>query len=384
MPHSRVGVFAPERSGHRGFGLIRKATMDFVVNDSLRQSARVKTRAAEAGGHQVLQAARHLAACLARGGRAYVVGNGGSAADAQHFAAEFTGRFHRLREPLPVVALTTDTSVLTSVGNDFGFEEVFARQIEALGRPGDVLFAISTSATSENVVRAAETARRRGVLVVGLTGCRVGELDRHCDLMLKVPSAVTARVQECQMTFLHIICDLTERILLEPGSQGSGPDIQTAAARASIIPEGLLAARNEWRRQELTVVSTNGCFDVLHAGHLDALTRAAAFGDVLVVLLNSDDSVRRAKGHARPVNRSHDRAALLQALGPVDHVCVFEQDDPCAALAELRPDVHCKGEEYAAGLPEQEVVERFGGRMEFLPRTVDVSTTAILAQLEVV
>ncbi len=83
-------------------------------------------------------------------------------------------------------------------------------------------------------------------------------------------------------------------------------------------------------------LSTNGCFDVLHAGHLDALTRAAALGDVLVVLLNSDDSVRRAKGPTRPINLSHDRTALLQALGPVDHVCVFEQDDPCAALAELR------------------------------------------------
>jgi rfaE bifunctional protein nucleotidyltransferase chain/domain len=109
-------------------------------------------------------------------------------------------------------------------------------------------------------------------------------------------------------------------------------------------------------------------------------------GEVLVVLINSDESVRRLKGQARPVNPQQARAVLLRALAPVDHVCVFEQDNPAAALSELKPDVHCKGEEYASGamIPERDVVERFGGRMEFLPRTIDVSTTSILSRLEVV
>jgi rfaE bifunctional protein nucleotidyltransferase chain/domain len=179
------------------------------------------------------------------------------------------------------------------------------------------------------------------------------------------------------MTMLHSICDLTERLLLKAGQ----PDL--AVGERSILGAELRELRGEWRRQGLTVVSTNGCFDVLHAGHLDSLSRAAAFGDVLVVLINSDDSVRRSKGPTRPVNPQAARASLVEALAPVDYVCIFEQDDPAQVLAELKPDVHCKGEEYAdeAMVPERAVVERFGGRMEFLPRTIDVSTTAVLARL---
>jgi len=156
------------------------------------------------------------------------------------------------------------------------------------------------------------------------------------------------------------------------------------AGSASILPTELLELRRSWRAGRLTVVSTNGCFDVLHVGHLDSLTRAAELGDILVVLVNSDASVRRAKGRRRPVNPVQDRVRLLRALAPVDHVCVFDQDDPAAALAELCPDVHCKGEEYAQArhLPERAVVERAGGRMEFLPRTHEVSTTSILSRLD--
>ncbi|MBT0769461.1 SIS domain-containing protein [Kineosporia sp. J2-2] len=353
--------------------------MDIVIAESLRQSARVKTRAVDTAGPQVAEAARRLADCLGGDHRAFIIGNGGSAADAQHFAAEFTGKFQLPRQPLPVLALSTDTSALTCIGNDYGFEAIFSRQVEALARPGDVLIAISTSGNSENVVRAAEVAQENGVFVIGMTGERTGLLDAHADLMIKAPSSSTARIQECQMTMLHIICDLTERILLRAGSP--------AVTTSGLLPHELLEMREEWRRQGLSVVSTNGCFDVIHAGHLDSLSRAASFGDVLVVLINSDESVRRAKGENRPINPQRARAGLLQALGPVDHVFVFEQDDPAEVLAELRPDVHCKGEEYASGrfpVPEKEVVERFGGRMEFLPRTIDVSTTAILDRLEVI
>ncbi len=350
--------------------------MDVFVSEALRQAARVKDRAQAAVGKQTVEAAQRLAACLDRDGRAYVVGNGGSAADAQHFAAEFTGRFYRARRPLPVLALSADTSVLTGISNDFGFDSVFARQVEAFGRQGDVLFAISTSGNSPNMVEAARIARKKGVFVIGMTGQRAAELDMHCDLVLKAPSVVTARIQECQMTLLHIICDLTARILL-------GPHAHRTAGQTTVPPE-LLAIRQEWRRQGLKVVSTNGCFDVLHAGHLDSLSRAAALGDVLVVLVNSDESVRRAKGINRPVNPQHARVALLRALNPVDYVCVFDQDDPVTALAELQPDVHCKGAEYGPELLEREVVERFGGRVELLPRTIDISTTQILDRLEVV
>jgi phosphoheptose isomerase len=324
----------------------------------------------------VITAADLLAECLRAGGTAYVIGNGGSAADAQHFAAEFTGRFTQARRPLPVVALTADSSVLTCIGNDFGFEYVFARQVQALGHPADVLVAISTSGNSPDVIQAARAARRIGMTVIGLTGRIPAELDALSDLVVKVPSAVTARIQECQMTLLHVICDLTERALFP---------VPEPLVQPIVLPSELLAQRQEWRRQGLTVVSTNGCFDVLHTGHLDSLRRAAALGDVLVVLLNSDDSVRRAKGPSRPVNSFQERADLLAALEPVDHVCVFTEDDPSLALTELQPDIHCKGEEYALGheVPERAAVESYGGRMEFLPRRIEDSTTAVLARLEV-
>ncbi len=189
--------------------------MNIVVTESLRQAAQVQTRAASAVGPQVSEAARRLAECLQADRRVYVIGNGGSAADAQHFAAEFTGKYLRPRLPLPVLALTTDTSALTCIGNDYGYDAVFSRQVEAFARPGDILFAISTSGNSVNVIEAARSARRKGVSVIGMTGRAAAGLDAFCDLVLKVPSPVTARVQECQMTILHIICDLTERILLD-------------------------------------------------------------------------------------------------------------------------------------------------------------------------
>lgn len=351
-----------------------------TARESLRQSAQVKRRAMELTAPLVEEAARLLGECLKADGRGFIIGNGGSAADAQHFAAEFTGRFSTSRRPLPVMALTTDTSALTCIGNDFGFDHVYARQIEALGRPGDVLFALSTSGTSKNIVMAAQAARERGVTVIGMTGQAGGPLGAASDLLIEVPSPMTARIQECQMTMLHIICDLTEQHL--------GLRSVPIPEQATIgIPDELISLRSEWRHHGLKVVSTNGCFDVLHAGHLQSLTAAAALGDVLVVLLNSDSSVRRLKGPARPVNSEPARTALLAALQPVDYVYTFEEADPSRLLSFLQPDIHCKGEEYADGLlpvPEAEVVERAGGRMHYLPRVLDLSSTAILDRLEVV
>lgn len=148
---------------------------------------------------------------LRREGRVFLCGNGGSAADAQHLAAEFVGRFLRDRRPLPAVALTTDTSVLTAVANDFDYAEVFARQLAALGRPDDLLIAISTSGDSPNVLRAAEVARRRRIAVIGLTGRTGGKLLPLCDLCLCVPSDATPRIQEMHILVGHVLCEAAER-----------------------------------------------------------------------------------------------------------------------------------------------------------------------------
>jgi D-sedoheptulose 7-phosphate isomerase len=155
--------------------------------------------------------AARVADCIAGGGQVFWMGNGGSAADCQHLAAELVGRFERERRGLPSVALTTDSSILTSVANDYGFESVFARQVEALCRDGDLLVGLSTSGNSANVLRAMERVAGRDVYRVGLTGAAGGRLAEVCDLCLAVPSRVTARVQEAHIVIGHIVCDLVER-----------------------------------------------------------------------------------------------------------------------------------------------------------------------------
>jgi D-sedoheptulose 7-phosphate isomerase len=155
--------------------------------------------------------AERAADCIAGGGRVFWMGNGGSAADCQHLAAELVGRFERERRGLPSIALTTDSSILTSVANDYGFESVFARQVEALCRDGDLLVGLSTSGNSANELRAMERVTGRAVFRVGLTGAGGGRLAEVCDLCLAVPSRVTARVQEAHIVIGHIVCDLVER-----------------------------------------------------------------------------------------------------------------------------------------------------------------------------
>lgn len=154
-------------------------------------------------------------ASLAAGGQLLIGGNGGSAADAQHIAAELTGRFLRERQPIRAMALHVNTSALTAIGNDYGYEYVFARELTAHARPGDVLLAISTSGNSANILRAIEAARQCKVKVIGLTGKSGGQMRTICDLCLCVPSKSTARIQEMHITIGHTICELLEERLAE-------------------------------------------------------------------------------------------------------------------------------------------------------------------------
>ncbi|RMF27897.1 MAG: D-sedoheptulose 7-phosphate isomerase [Bacteroidetes bacterium] len=147
---------------------------------------------------------------IQNGGKILFCGNGGSAADAQHLAAELSGRFYWDRDPLPAEALHTNVSFLTAVGNDYGFEDVFARAVIATGKEGDVLFALSTSGKSKNILHAMETARQRGLKVVGMSGESGGKMAAHADYLLKVPSTDTPRIQECHLLLGHIICELVE------------------------------------------------------------------------------------------------------------------------------------------------------------------------------
>jgi len=163
----------------------------------------------------VVAIAELLVQSLRAGGTVYLCGNGGSAADAQHIAGEFVGRFRRERRALPAVALSTDTSVLTCIANDYDYERIFARQVEALARPGDVLWAFSTSGTSPNVLQAAAAARAKGARVIAFTGRANSPLEARADRCFCAEAALTARSQEIHQLAYHIICDLVEQDLAE-------------------------------------------------------------------------------------------------------------------------------------------------------------------------
>lgn len=151
-----------------------------------------------------------------RGGKVLFCGNGDSAADAQHLAAELSGRFYLDRQPLFAEALHVNTSFLTAVANDYGYEAVFARAVEAMGRPGDLLFALSTSGQSANILGAVRAARERGMAVVGMTGKSGGKLEAACDYLLKIPADKTPRIQEGHILVGHLICELAEAALFQP------------------------------------------------------------------------------------------------------------------------------------------------------------------------
>ena len=162
-----------------------------------------------------------LVGALRGGNKVLVAGNGGSAAEAQHFATELVGRFKREREALAVLALTADTAVLTAIANDYGYAEIFARQVRAVGQPGDVFIGFSTSGESENVIRASSAARQRGMSVVALTGGTPSRLERHADLVVRVPTSDTPLTQELHVILLHLLCDTVEAELAEDTSRGS-------------------------------------------------------------------------------------------------------------------------------------------------------------------
>ena len=162
----------------------------------------------------LVKAVEKCAASLNQGGKLLFAGNGGSAAEAQHFSAEMVGRFLKERRPLPSIALNTDTSAITAIGNDYGYEQVFARQVEALGQPGDVLIALSTSGRSANIVAALKAARAKGLATIGLTGLHPRDMGELADIALKVPSTHTPQIQEGHLVLGHLLCGMVENQLL--------------------------------------------------------------------------------------------------------------------------------------------------------------------------
>ena len=328
----------------------------------------------------VAEAVDTLVSCLAHGGKILAFGNGGSAADAQHLVAELVGRFRRDRRGLPALALTTDSSVLTAVANDLGFADVFARQVCALAVPGDVVIAISTSGRSENVLRGIAAARALGVTTVGIVGPGESLLADSVDHLVAVPGDSVARVQELQLLVEHMLCECVEEIM----ASERPPAVVHRGSRKILDWDELLVRRRAWADSGMVVVWTNGCFDLLHAGHVASLRAARALGDILVVGVNGDAAVEGLKGPGRPVVPAVERLEVVAALEAVDAVVVFEEETPARALEQLRPDVHCKGADWADDrpMPEREVVEAYGGRIVFLPIVEGVSTSDLVRKIE--
>jgi D-sedoheptulose 7-phosphate isomerase len=187
--------------------------MDAIIRDHLRESASVKEQMALRCIGEIRAVAEALLACLRKGGKILLCGNGGSAADAQHMATELVVRLRASseRDALPALSLTTNTSLLTACGNDYGFERIFARQVEAMGQRGDILIGISTSGNSANVIAAFEEARKRGMETILFSGETGGRLKDMADLCILVPSSDTPRIQEGHITVGHILCDLVEK-----------------------------------------------------------------------------------------------------------------------------------------------------------------------------
>lgn len=189
------------------------------IEDTLRESARLKLKVAETLTKEIALAIDLIIMSLENGGRLFIMGNGGSAADAQHLAAELVGRYLREREGYSALALTTDTSILTALGNDYGFEKIFSRQLEALARKGDVLMGLSTSGNSQNIARAFKKGKEMGLTNIGLLGCSGGIIKDLVDLAIIIPSSLTPRIQEAHITVGHIICEGIETILATNGIQ---------------------------------------------------------------------------------------------------------------------------------------------------------------------
>ena len=187
-----------------------------IAKNHLMESIAVKQQCVDILPESLAMAAQLVVQSLMNGGKVLACGNGGSAADAQHFAAELVGRFERERMELPAIAMTTDSSILTAVGNDYSFDDIFSKQVRALGRTGDVLLAISTSGNSVNVVEAVRASQQKEMRIIALTGReggKIAELLHNHDVLLNVPYPRTARIQEVHILIIHALCDMIDTVL---------------------------------------------------------------------------------------------------------------------------------------------------------------------------
>lgn len=317
-----------------------------------------------------------LIATLKQGKKLMVCGNGGSAADAEHLAGELVGRFGYDRPSLPCISLCTPSATFTAISNDYGYENAFARQVQGLGNEGDILLGISTSGNSENIVKAFEMADSKGILKVAMTGSKASKLSEYADICIKAPSALTPRIQEIHGIIIHSLCRAIE-VEIFPKS-----DLTLALDSDKLInKEKIVNFANSIKGYK--TVFTNGCFDIVHPGHIKLLKEARSFGDFLIVGLNTDSSVKRLKGDSRPWHNFEARAEILSALECVDYVIGFEEDTPEALIKTLTPKVLVKGSDYSPdNIVGADWVKKHGGETKVVNLLEGHSTSRIIKNHE--
>jgi D-sedoheptulose 7-phosphate isomerase len=317
------------------------------------------------------KAAHILVKCLKSNNKLLICGNGGSASDAEHMAGEIVGRFGYDRPSLPCISLCTPSATFTAISNDYGYEKVFARQVSGFGNSGDVLIGISTSGNSANIVEAFKTAKELNITTIAMTGSKDSKLSSLADVTLRSGSTKTPRIQEIHSILIHSLCRAVEDEIFNK-------------ATSPALPSKKILSQNEIKTLAEAIkgyksVFTNGCFDILHPGHVYILNECRKQGELLIVGLNSDASIKRLKGESRPYHKFEDRANVLASLEAVDYVIGFDEDTPKELIEALTPNILIKGGDYT---PETVVgadwVISHGGKVIIIPLLEGHSTTAIL------
>ena len=312
-----------------------------------------------------------LVDALKFGNKILICGNGGSASDAEHMAGEIVGRFGFDRKSLPCISLCTPSATFTAISNDYGYENVFARQLTGLGKTGDVLIGISTSGNSGNVVKAMQSAKDMKVKTIALTGSKDSKLSEIADITLRSPSSQTPRIQEIHGIIIHSLCRAIEELIFPEKAKISLPDYKLISNNEL---DDFAKAISTYQ-----TVFTNGCFDILHPGHVYLLEKCREAGEILIVGLNTDSSIKRLKGEARPYHSFEDRAKILSALEFVDYIVGFSDDTPKHLIETLSPKVLIKGGDYTKEtVVGSKWVESYGGKVVIVPTLAGHSTTEIL------
>ncbi|MDP1720699.1 MAG: SIS domain-containing protein [Candidatus Nanopelagicaceae bacterium] len=344
-----------------------------MIEQSIRERYREFLSIGDVQISLVRSLAEEISQAFISGHRVYAFGNGGSASQAQHFTTELIGRFKGNRKSLPAISLCTDTSAMTAIANDFGFDHVFSRQVESLVEPGDVVIGFTTSGTSPNVLAGLAEAKKHGSLTVLISGNKGQVGPGAADIVIEVGGQETAIIQEAHLILIHIVCELIE------SKMGlSENELERAVPR--FVHESHLTEIQLPPRE--SIVWVNGCFDLLHEGHLQLLNKASKMGKYLIVGINSDESVKRIKGVSRPYVSEENRARTLLQFPFVDLVVIFSEDDPLTILRRLSPGKVLKGPEYRErDYPEKSFLSEIGCTVSYTDEVQGVSTTRIVDRI---